>query len=272
MIIRIDPDAWYPAERGASYAGADGLTPGRIVILKREPYRVIETREVDPANWPDKYLEKWTGQGCPDPATWCYRPVVLVLRDERDDTAKALHVQCPASTTWRTLPEHYAVCRRCGEIPPCREVHNEAIAERAAERFEEQMAIMPGCCHSCREPITSRQKFYRFTGPNLIRPDLGSDSALFHLRGSCRSGLQGYDKRWAAAEPGRRRSFYCDGAVAHHHDGTSSCSNLECPSTEVDHRSAEWHRPGVHSIWMGCWCVSGDLTARMQDASKEEQS
>jgi hypothetical protein len=269
VTIRIGLDAWYPAQHGIGYAGTEGLARGVIVILKREPYRVVETREVDPANWPGAYLEKWTEAGCPDTATWRYRPIILVLRDERDDTAKALHVQCPASTTWRTLPEHYFVCRRCGEIPPCREVHNERIAEQAAERFEERMAIMPGCCHSCREPITSRQKFHRFTGPNLIRPDLGDDSAIFHLRGSCRSGRDAYDKRWAEAAPGRRRSFYCNGSVAHHHDGTSSCSNPECPSAEVRHRSAEWHRPGVYG--MGCSCVSGDLTARMQDASDKEE-
>lgn len=268
MIIKVDLDAWYPEQRDAGHESADRLTPGLIVILKREPYRVVETRGVDPANWPDKYVEKWAEAGFPDAATWRHRPLVLVLRDERDDTAKTLHAQCPASTTWRTLPEHYHVCRRCGEVPPCREVHNGRIAERAAERFEAQMAIMPGCCHSCREPITSRQKFHRFAGPNLIRPDLGDDSAMFHLRGSCGSGLDAYDKRWAEAVPGRRRSFYCEGRVAHHHDGTATCSNVECPSTEVRHRYAEWHWPGVHSLWMGCWCVSGDLTSRL---AEEEQ-
>lgn len=267
MIIHVDPDAWYPAQRDAGNTSAGKLAPGQIVIFEREPYRVIETRPVDTVDWPAKYLDSWTEHGCPEPETWYQRPVVVVLRDERDDTAKAVHLQCPASLRWSTLPEHYAVCRRCGEIPPCSDVHNAKIAERAGERFEQQMAIMPGSCHACREPITSRQKYYRFDGPNLIRPDLGDGSAMFHLRGSCRSDLKAYDRRWAAAEPGRRRSFYCEGNLTHHHDETASCSNLECPSTEVEHRYVEWHRPGVYAKWSGCWCVSGDLAARIGELS-----
>ena len=175
-----------------------------------------------------------------------------------------MHLAGYASTMWRTLPEHYAICRLCGEIPPCQHVHNEQVAERAGEQFEKQMAILPGACHSCREPITSRQKFHRFAGPNLIRPDLGDDSAVFHLRSSCRSALQRYDKRWAEAVLGRRQSFYCDGHLIHHFDESSSCSAVDCPSAEVEHRVAEWHRPGVHATWSGCWCVSGDLTAQLE--------
>lgn len=270
MIINIDPDAWYPAQRDVRYASTGRLAPGQIVVFKREPYRVVEFREVDAANWPDAYVEKWAEHGFPDVSGWYYRPVVVVLRDERDDTAKALHLQCSASKSWHVLPEHYAVCRRCGELPPCREVHNTAIADRAAERFEEQMAIMPGCCHACHEPITSRQKMHRFTGPNLVRPDLGDGSAVFHLRDSCRSGLRAYDERWAAAEPGRRRGFYCDGNLTHHHGGTTACSNLECPSSEVRHRGVEWHRPGVYAKYSGCWCVSGDL-ADMRAKAKEQR-
>ncbi|MGW4803046.1 hypothetical protein [Kitasatospora sp. NPDC004272] len=262
MIIRTDPDTWYPDQRDAGHCSAGKLTAGQIVISERAPYRVVETRPVDTASWPAMYLETWTGQNCPDPGTWPLRPVVLVLRDERDDTAKVVHLQCPASLGWRTLPEHYAVCRRCGELPPCPEVHNAKVAERAGERFEQQMAILPGSCHGCLEPITSRQKVHRFDGPNLIRPDLGDDSAVFHLRGSCRFELQAYDRRWAAAEPGRRRSFYCEGHLICHHDDTATCSNPQCPSTEVEHYQVEWHQPGVRATWAGCWCLSGNLTAQ----------
>lgn len=272
MIIKVDLDAWYPAQHDAGHQSTAKLTPGQIIIWQRDPYRVVDVRPLDPANWPDKFLTKWTDAGCPDTATWHHRPLVMVIRREADDnTQTTVHLQCAASVSWRTLPEHYHVCRRCGELPPCREVHNNTVAERASERFEQQMAIMPGCCHSCHEPITSRQKYHRFTGPNLIRPDLGNDSALFHLRGSCHGGLRAYDKRWADAEPGRRRNFYCDGHLVHHHDDTKTCSNVECPSTEVEHHYIEWHQPGVHAKWMGCWCVSGDLTARLDNASGEQR-
>ena len=264
MIIRIDPDAWHPEQRDAGHCSGSRLTPGQIIIWDRKPYRVVETRERDPFDWDDKTRDKWVDHGCPDPTTWAYRPLVVVLRDVDQPDAKPLHLSGSASIMWRTLPEHYAVCRLCGELPPCHEVHNEKIAERAGERFEQEMAIMPGSCHACREPITSRQKFYRFDGPNLIRPDLGDGSAIFHLRTSCRYALQQYDKRWAAAAPGRRRSFFCEGHLVHHYDGTKSCSNPECPSVDVDHRAAEWHRPGVQAKWTGCWCVSGDLTGRLE--------
>lgn len=271
MIINIDPDAWRPDQRDTGYESARNLTVGQIAIWDRQPYRVIETRERDFTDWDAKYRDKWVEQGCPDPATWTYRPLVIVLRDERNDRAKPLHLLGPAVQMWRTLPEHYAVCSRCGELPPCREVHNEKIAERATERFEQQMAIMPGCCHDCHEPITRRQKSYGFPGPNLVRPDLGDNSALFHLRESCRSGLRAYDKRWAAAAPGRRRSFYCDGHLTHHHDDSKSCSSPECPSLDVEHRRAEWHRPGVHATWMGCWCIVGDFASRLADDHREQR-
>lgn len=263
MIIRIDHDAWHPDQR-ADHRSGDKLTPGQIIIWERKPFRVIETRERDPFDWDDTIRDTWTDHGCPDPATWAYRPLVLVLRDENEPTAKPLHLSGSASIMWRTLPEHYAVCRLCGELPPCREVHNEKIAEQAGEHFERQMAIMPGSCHGCREPITSRQKYHRFDGPNLIRPDLGDGSAMFHLRGSCRLDLRQYDKRWADAVPGRRRGFYCEGHLSHHFDDSKTCTDVDCPSVDVEHRYAEWHRPGVHALWMGCWCVSGDLTAQLE--------
>lgn len=272
MIFHVDADAWRPAEREAGYRSAAELTANQIVIWDRRPYRIIETRDRDPLDWDTTVRDRWAEHGCPDPAHWRYRPLVIVLRDEDQPTAKPLHLCGSASVMWRTLPEHYAVCRRCGELPPCREVHNDKVAERATERFEQEMAIMPGCCHACHEPVTSRQKVYRFDGPNLMRPDLGNGSALFHLRAACRLDLKDYDRRWAAAAPGRRRSFYCDGKITHHHDDTKTCPEPDCPSVDVDHRSTEWHRPGVYAVWSGCWCVSGDLTTRVQrNFNAEEQ-
>ena len=254
MQIRYRDDDWYPTER-TGHRSAAKLTAGELVIWERRAHRVIETRERDVTDWPEQYREKWAEWGMPDAAEWPYRPFVVVLRPEGEPTAKPIHLCGPASSTWRTLPEHYAVCRLCAEIPPCRHVHNETIAEHATERFEKVMAILPGCCHACGEPITRRQKSARFTGPNLIRPDLGDDSAVFHLRGKCYGSVRRYDERWAKAT-GSARRFFCEGTLTVHHNGEVECTELTaCPSGDVDHRARIWHHPGKSRVTAGCWCL-----------------
>jgi hypothetical protein len=262
--IRFDPDEWRSAQPGGAFhlrAQTGGLKPNTLVIWNRQPYRVIEVREMQHANWPDQYREAWTRQGMPDADTWSYRPRVVVVRHEEKPDQKPLHLAGPDNTMWSTLPEHYAICRLCHELPPCRHVYNEAVMERSAERMDEEMALMPGLCHGCREPITQRQKTFTFSGQNLIRPDFGDNSAVFHTRGKCSSALTSYDKRWAAAEPGRTRHFYCDGSVTVHHDETTECSNPACPAQGpladlVDHKLRMWHHPRGSAADQGCWCLA----------------
>lgn len=122
------------------------------------------------------------------------------------------------------------------------------------------MAILPGTCHACREPVTQRQKSVRFTGPNLIRPDLGDDSVVFHLRGSCYGSVQAYDERWARAT-GKPRRFYCQGTRAVHHNGEQECTEgATCPG-DVDHAMSVWHYPGVNASYSGCWCLVDNALA-----------
>ncbi|BBB01044.1 hypothetical protein RVR_8278 [Actinacidiphila reveromycinica] len=261
MIIHFREDDWRPTER-TGFRRAAKLSAGELVIWERRAHRVVETRERDLTDWPERYREKWVEWGMPDPATWDYRPFVVVLRPDDQPAAKPTHLLRPANHTWRTLPEHYAVCRLCAEIPPCRHVHNETIAERAAERFEQEMAILPGCCHACREPITRRQKSVRFTGPNLIRPDLGDDSAVFHLRAKCHGSVRAYDERWAKAV-GKPRRFFCEGTMTVHQGGSTDCTELaDCPG-EVDHRARIWHHPdgARHGKYSGCWCLAGVIAS-----------
>lgn len=54
MYFRFDPDEWRPAQgRGAySRTTAGRLEPDSIVVWDRQPYRVIEVRERDQADWP----------------------------------------------------------------------------------------------------------------------------------------------------------------------------------------------------------------------------
>ncbi|GGS42023.1 hypothetical protein F2B00_03315 [Streptomyces parvus] len=262
MHFRYDPDEWRPAQGHSRLRANTGrLKPGSILVWDRQPYRLIEVRERDHADWPQNYRDAWVKHGMPDPATWGYRPRVAVLRHDDQPQSKPLHLLCPDSTYWYVLPEHYWVCRTCQELPPCRHVHNEAVMERAAERMEKEMAIMPGVCHGCREPISSRQKSFAFPGPNLIRPDLGDDSAVFHTRNGCAGSMKAYDERWAAAEEGRRRYFYCEGTKTVHHDGTSECSTPDCLAKGnladwVEHKLWIQHHPGSGPEVQGCWCLA----------------
>lgn len=263
MHIRFDPDEWKPELPGTVHSRStctEKLTAGTLVAWDRKAYRVVEVREREQANWPDAYREAWVNQGMPDPATWYYRPRVVVLRPEEDPDAKRLNLQGPNSARWYTLPEHYPLCRLCHELPPCRHVHTERVMARATERMEEQMAILPGACHACKEPITKRQKSFTFPGANLIRPDLGDNSAIFHTRGACSGLLASYDKRWAKAEAGRARFFYCEGTFTLHYDGTGECSNPDCVAKGahrdlVEHALWLRHHPGMHEAH-GCWCLA----------------
>lgn len=266
MFFTVDPDEWRPQIPGAvsrHTAYTDKLEPGTLIVWERKPYRVLEVRERAHANWPDAYRDEWAKQNMPDPDTWSYRPRVIVMRPEEDPKAKPLHLQGPNNTRWYTLPEHYPICRLCKEIPPCGHVHTEAVMDRARERMDKEMAILPGVCHGCREPITRRQKSFTFPGPNLIRPDLGDGSAVFHTRRDCYGSLDSYDKRWAKAEPGRERLFYCPGTITQHHDDSSECNRPDCVA-KGDHtglvQHALWvrHHPRMREA-SGCWCLAGVL-------------
>ncbi|MGW4270768.1 hypothetical protein ACWEGQ_00020 [Streptomyces seoulensis] len=266
MHFRYDSDEWRPELPGSPSsrrAYTDKLGPGVLVVVERKPYRVLEVREVAHANWPEKYRATWVEHGMPDPDTWSYRPRIIVLRPEDSPDAKPIHAQGPNNYYWHTLPEHYPICRLCKEIPPCRHVHTERIMQRATEKMDQEMALMPGVCHGCREPISKRQKHFTFPGPNLIRPDLGDNTAAFHTRRDCYSALDSYDKRWAAAEPGRSRLFYCEGTQTEHHDGSTECTNASCLAKGahgdlVQHAVWVRHHPRMREA-QGCWCLAGLL-------------
>lgn len=193
------------------------LEPGMLVVWERKPYRIIEVREKPEDLWGDQYEEgfaravlawetadpKRRGER-PERATWSYRPVNVVIVPAQQPAAEPLHLKGPASKRWDVLPEHYAVCVACGELPPCSHEISEERIDREVERSEELMIVAPGCCLGCGEPITSRMKAVRFPGPNLWRPDFGHDSAVFHARQECSSDVARYRKQWQAkgnAEP-----------------------------------------------------------------------
>lgn len=237
------------------------LTPGMVVDNEFRPWRIVEVVERLFDLWPDETVAAWRtetgGQG--DPRKWWRRPVgVTAVRDDgSDEPSRYRRIWVEASERMLVLPTRYAVCHDCGQLPPCRDELLEREMAHQTERMAELMAILPGFCHGCREPITRRQKSVRFPGENLLRPDLGPDTAVFHTRSACSDAAYRYDKLWAAAEPGRRRRLHCEGRQLTHADGSTECDQgRDCPDAGARHRAATCHRLEYTA---GCWCVDSSL-------------
>jgi hypothetical protein len=258
-------DRWHPSQPTTS-TRTSNLTHGQIVIAGRHPFRIDRVQPLETGDWPDVFIEAWREQGRPTAENWWGQPYWIAGYWEHPDADQHIHSAiAPGDHPWRVLPEHYNICHLCHELPPCTYEHTETIIARASARLAQDMAILPSCCHSCREPITSRQSSFTFPGANLIRPDLGESSAIFHTRGRCARDLHAYDALWAAAEPGRARLLYCHGVLVIHFDGTLECSAARCPAREelqdvVDHRLRTRHLPAdalnSRPTGAGCWCLA----------------
>ncbi|MEU6233817.1 hypothetical protein [Kitasatospora sp. NPDC047058] len=181
------------------------LTPGMLVIWERSPWRVVEIREIPQDLWPAPWPERWDthfrfwfdgsqSQPAPDPATWRDRPINLVL--EPDGGGKRKHLASRASFVWDVLPEHYAVCRSCGELPPCREEELDKTVNRQIAKSDRLLSIPAGACMGCGEAISGRQKSVSFPGPNLWRLDLPAGTARFHVRKECSHWVYEYGEQW----------------------------------------------------------------------------
>jgi hypothetical protein len=256
------PDRWRPSQPTA-WMTTEELEPGNIIVAGRMPFLVDRLEELGSERWPQEYVDLWLKQEMPDAKTWRSRPVRVHGYWQNPGADTRLHnTVAPARHAWDVLPEHYSVCHKCLEIPPCRHVHNETVMRNATAKMARDMAILPGSCHACKEPISKRQKSFTFPGANLIRPDLGDHSAIFHTRHKCLDAMQTYDKKWAAAEPGRSRLLYCEGRQTRHYDQSTECTNPECTGKGaladcVDHSMRIWHHPQGDRVTRGCWCVAG---------------
>ncbi|MCP9945428.1 hypothetical protein LUX12_12510 [Streptomyces somaliensis] len=193
------------------------LRAGSIVVLDRQAWRILEINGYTGDRWPDSYEKAWRDhvelwwhanelrrannqevKPAPERAEFYKRPVILVLRNENLPRSTPKHWCAPASHDWQVLPEHYAVCRACGELPPCR--HGEYRWE-GGPRWPEQNGGIPlmvpeYCCMGCAEPIKPRMRTVRFPGPNLWYPDLGEDTAVFHARTACADQVDCYRVQW----------------------------------------------------------------------------
>lgn len=195
------------------------LEPGTLVVFQRAAYRIVEVREIPPDLWGDNWhkdfadeLARWEADQLdahpmdrrrrgdqPTFETWRDRPVSVVLRPDASPEAKPQHLRGRASFKWDVLAEHYAVCRACGELPPCSHELTEDKVRAQMILTEELMDIPAGHCLSCGEGITARMNAVRFPGPNLWRPDLGDASAVFHERKECAHDVRRYRRQWEAA-------------------------------------------------------------------------
>ncbi|MFF6808387.1 hypothetical protein ACFZAG_00600 [Streptomyces sp. NPDC012403] len=195
------------------------LRAGSIVVLDRQGWRILEINGYPNDWWPDSYEKAWRDhvelwwhanelrrannqavKPAPERSEFYKRPVVLVLRNENLPRSTPKHWCAPASHDWRVLPEHYAVCRACGELPPC---HHGEYRWEGGPRWPEQDGGIPlmvpeGCCMGCAEPIRPRVRTVRFPGPNLWYPDLGEDTAVFHARTACADQVDRYRMQWQA--------------------------------------------------------------------------
>lgn len=230
---------WWPALRGeVTYSRKP--TVGALIAVRREPYRVVEVRDVEPIDWADKHRDVWIKQGMPDP--WILAPFTVVLQPLPSGRRQHVEVGPLVSLWFETLPEHYAVCVSCGELAPCREVTAERAAVREMARFARLAAVLPGCCWACNEPVTSRQESVTFAGDNLLMPT-APPSPTFHLRRSCRGAAAHYEEMWVAADPRRPRSMLtlkCAGTLVVHGDRSTECFGAiesDCPDPRAAHQA-----------------------------------
>lgn len=182
------------------------LEVGMLVIWERAPWRITAIDERPDDLWGDKYEQQFTSavtawerykqHDKPERHTWRGRPIAVQITPVADPKADPIHLIAPGDYEWQVLPEHYAVCVACGELPPCRHETNEQQADVIAARNDVLMDIPPGHCLGCGEFVTRRQQAARFPGPNLWRPDLPENSALFHARKECSGEVERYRRQW----------------------------------------------------------------------------
>lgn len=141
------------------------------------------------------------------------------------------------------LPEHYSVCARCGELPPCSEVWVSSIADAQSERAARYE--VEGVCPACQTPVTRRQNAIRF--PENLHVPLGPP-VVFHRRQQCEASAVDYD-RAVAKSTGRRPWLSCEGSITAHRD-EQVCTDPLCPDPKVQHRM--WSRCFTPNCDHGC--------------------
>ncbi|HEX5565818.1 MAG TPA: hypothetical protein VFY14_02570 [Streptomyces sp.] len=246
------------------------LRSGHVVVFDRQPWRLLEINEYRDHPWPLSYEKAWRehvelwrhsedlrrmngrlSMTPPDRDDFYRRPVVLVLRNENFPRSAPKYWCAPISHGWQVLPEHYAVCRTCGELPPCHngEYRGENGPRRAAQNEGTGLCVPAGCCIGCAEPIRPRMRTVRFPGPNLWYPDLGDGSAIFHARAACADQVECYRLQWkaehAAAMPQPSAPLWSPGGESLPLPQTRLSPDLVGPAEE-------WNAPVAGGVGAAC--------------------
>lgn len=211
---------WSPAVEHPQRQYARRPEPGWLVAMNREVWVVVAVREGDEH----------------DDHVW----EMIVHRPDEPNRHHGARFGYGVRA-WFPLPDHYAVCRLCGDLAPCRQHTNAILAAEQAIRMERELRLLPGCCPACQEPVTSRQRSITFEG-EYVRNPLGPVDVAFHLRRACRSAAARYEEAWVKADPTRARSLLtlsCAGWVVVCGDGHAECFGADdssCPSLYARHR------------------------------------
>lgn len=235
---------WQPAHVTHFRRGRPAV--GDIVALDHRAWEVTHVVDADPTPHEQERLDLYTLPTGKDGL----RPYRVTLRrlhgppheHENDHSEIAARV---AANAFDPLPKYphgrVPLCSCCGHPWPCLESDQQHQAEKELKEAEKALALLPGCCPACDEPVTSRQRSITFGGANIRNPL--AEGPTFHLRRKCRHDAARYEEAWVAAEPGRKRSLLtlrCKGTVIVHGDGTGECfgaDGSDCPSIYANHRA-----------------------------------
>ena len=220
--------AWHARETHAHW----GPPPqGALVAINHGVWRVAQVEDLPVFTDDDR--QAWLDVGMPDIPTWRGRPHHLVLEHVGGHrpagprlTRRVAAVASHTGNTWEVYPDsgRWPMCSCCGEPMPCRAEIADWEVNRAARRMDELEARLPGCCWSCSEPITTRQRSVAYPGDNLDMP--GGIPVRFHRRRRCWAAATRYERRWIDADPRNERILTwprCGGLLVVHADGTSQC-------------------------------------------------
>lgn len=247
--------------------------PGELIAAAHQPWRVVQIDPVDPSQWTEDEHAAWTQRRCPDP--WKDAPVHVMCEPVPPNPwphdRAGLRVDPFHYAWWFPLPEHFAVCVKCGQLSPCTGHAAEVEAVNAARHLDRILAIPAGACPACSEVISTRQKSITFPGPSVDNPFI-TDPA-YHLRRSCIGAAQAYEERWIAADPTRLRSLLtvaCAGRLVVHQDGAAECFGTldsDCPTVYARHRSITACYLQSHGCGRGCTC-SGHPGTRIANPAR----
>lgn len=244
--MRLMSGAWWHAEGVSRDYGLESRRPevGETVAFERAAWEVTHVRDAIPTDDEEQRLAAYRPE-----FRAAHEPYRISLRrlygpaypKENDRQEVALRV--PDGTRWR-FPRYddgrVPLCSCCQHPWPCLERDQSEQAARELHKAERELALPPGCCPACQEPVTSRQKSITFGGPNVRNPL--AEGPTFHLRQKCRHDAARYEEAWVADEPGRSRSLLtltCAGTVIVHHDGSAECfgaDGSDCPTVHARHR------------------------------------